>query len=131
MGVQALFSYTPVHYWITTPDERFEVRALLVVVANGVQYGNNARIAPAARLDDGALDLVVVEEQSRWRTLLQTPRLFNGTIAGAPGCSIRQVREATIACAEPMVFHVDGEPIQGGTELSARVHPGALKICVS
>ena len=131
MGVQALFSYEPATYTITTSDGRRDVRAVLVVLANGVQYGNNARVAPAARLDDGALDLVVVEERSRWRTLLQTPRLFNGTMARVPGCSIRQVREATIACTAPMVFHVDGEPIQGGHALTARVHPGALRICVS
>ena len=29
-----------------------------------------------------------------------------------------------------MIFHVDGEPMQGGTTLVARVHPGALRICV-
>ena len=28
------------------------------------------------------------------------------------------------------MFHVDGEPVQGGTRLEARVHPGALKVCV-
>jgi diacylglycerol kinase family enzyme len=29
-----------------------------------------------------------------------------------------------------MAFHVDGEPVEGGTRLEARVHPGALKVCV-
>jgi diacylglycerol kinase (ATP) len=101
-----------------------------VVIANGVQYGNGARIAPDARVDDGQLDLVVVEERSRVMTLCQTPRLFNGTMARVPGCSIRRIREATIASVDPMVFHVDGEPIQGGTTLVGRVHPGALRICV-
>ncbi len=72
---------------------RATVRAVLVVVANGVQYGNGARIAPDARVDDGQLDLVVVEERSRLMTLCQTPRLFNGTMARVPGCSIRRVRE--------------------------------------
>jgi hypothetical protein len=28
------------------------------------------------------------------------------------------------------MFHVDGEPVQGGSRLEARVHPGALKIAV-
>jgi diacylglycerol kinase (ATP) len=130
IGAQALFSYVPASYTITTDDWRATRQALLVVVANGVQYGNGARIAPGARLDDGQLDLVIVEERSRLMTVCQTPRLFNNTIARAPGCSIRRVREATIECAKPMIFHVDGEPIQGGTTLVARVHPAALRICV-
>jgi len=29
-----------------------------------------------------------------------------------------------------MTFHVDGEPVQGGTSLDVRVHPGALRIAV-
>ena len=44
---------------------RVDARALLVTVANSAQFGNGARIAPGARLDDGLLDLVVVEERSR------------------------------------------------------------------
>ena len=42
-------------------------RALLVTLANSSQFGNGARIAPRARLDDGRLDLVVFEESSRLR----------------------------------------------------------------
>ena len=48
----------------------FAGAALLVTLANSPQFGNGARIAPAARLDDGRLDLVVFEERSRVRTLL-------------------------------------------------------------
>jgi diacylglycerol kinase (ATP) len=131
VGMRALIDYVPAWYTISTPDVRLTVRAVIVVVANSVQYGNGARIAPGARVDDGELDLVVVEERSRLATFFQAPRLFNGSLDRAPGCSIRRIREVTIECSSPMVFHVDGEPIEGGTCLTARVHPGALKICVA
>ena len=39
---------------------RETMNAFLVVVANSDQYGNHARMAPGARVDDGLLDLVVV-----------------------------------------------------------------------
>jgi hypothetical protein len=29
-----------------------------------------------------------------------------------------------------MIFHVDGEPFEGGTELTARVRSDALRICI-
>ena len=131
LGVGAIFSYVPAWYTITTADVRLSVRAVLVVVANSVQYGNGAKIAPGARLDDGELDLVVVEERWRIATFCRTPRLFTGSLARAGGCSIRRIREATIECAEPMIFHVDGEPIAGSTRLDARVHPGALRVCIA
>ena len=73
--IRALTSYVPVQYRITSAGTVTNVRALLVTIANSAQFGNGARIAPGARLDDGLLDLVVIEERSRWQTLLQLPRL--------------------------------------------------------
>jgi diacylglycerol kinase (ATP) len=125
-----MLTYEPATYSISVADVRRSVRAVLVVIANSTQYGNGARIAPDARTDDGQLDLVVVEERSRFVTFCRTPRLFDGTVGRVPEYSIQPIREATIECPEPMVFHVDGEPVEGGTRLDARVHPGALRICV-
>ena len=132
IAAHALLTYTASRYTITASDDvRMTVRAVLVVMANSAQYGNGARIAPGARIDDGRLDLVVVEERSRFVTLCQTPRLFNGSVGRVPECSMHRVREVTVECDEPMLFHVDGEPVEGGRRLTARVHPGALKICVA
>jgi YegS/Rv2252/BmrU family lipid kinase len=130
IGLRALCRYTPAQYTITTAASRTVATALLVTIANSAQFGNGARIAPGARVDDGQLDLVIVEETSRWRTLCQVPRLFNGTVDRIAGCSIRRIERAAIECDRPMMFHVDGEPVQGGTFLRARVHPGALLVAV-
>ena len=130
VACRALFSYRAAQYAITTPEGRIDRRAILVTVANSAQFGNGACIAPGAQVDDGQLDLVIVEERSRLATLCQLPRLFNGTAERIRGYSIRRIRRVTIACDQPMLFHVDGEPVEGGTALTALVHPGALKICV-
>jgi diacylglycerol kinase family enzyme len=105
-------------------------RAVLVTVANSAQFGSGARIAPRALLDDGLLDLVVVEERARWRTVLNVRRLFDGTVEKIPGCSICHIQQATIESDQPMVFHVDGEPVEGGKRLSVRVLPAALRVAV-
>lgn len=134
---RALFRYIPADYRILidgaggpgdVAGTRLATRAVLVSIANGTQYGNNARIAPHAKFDDGLLDLVVVEERSRWRTLTQVPRLFNGTADAVPGCTITKIRYATIESDLPMTYHVDGESILGGTRVSVRVHPRAVWI---
>ena len=104
------------------------VAALLVTFANSAQFGNGARIAPRALIDDGLLDLVVFEEKSRLATLCRLPALFTGGVERVPGVSIRQVSEAVVESDAPMVFHVDGEPVQGATRLEARVHPGVLRV---
>lgn len=128
---RALLTYKAGRYTVTTGSSRVEVaRGVLVTVANSPQFGNGARIAPDARVDDGLLDLVIVDERSRTRTICGLPRLFRGTVGQMRGCSIVRIREATIQSDQPMTFHVDGEPVEGGRELLARVHPGALRVAI-
>ena len=129
---RALLSYVPSTYTIRADggEPRAPVRAVLVTVANSPEFGNGAIIAPGARVDDGELDLVVMEERSRLNTIVQLPRLFQGTVHRARGYSLQRIRQATIASSEPMTFHVDGEPVQGGTSLRVRVQPGALYVAV-
>lgn len=125
---RALFRYVPSVYRIASEEGTLEARAVLVTIANGTQYGNNARIAPKARLDDGLLDVVIVEESSRFRTLCNVPRLFSGAADRVPGYKVVRVRKGLVESDRPMTFHVDGEPVRGGTSLKIRVHPGALRI---
>ena len=130
IAARALTSYVPQRYRVTIGGVETAHRAIVVTIANSAQFGNNARIAPGALLDDGELDLVVVEERSRIATLAQLPRLFNGGVARVPGCTIRRITEVTIECDTPMAYHVDGEPVSSGTRLRARIHPGALRVAV-
>jgi len=125
---RALASYIPLSYRITIAGATREVRAILVTLANSAQFGNGALIAPGARVDDGELDLVVIEERSRFRTICGLPRLFNGTVSRITGCRITRLREVTIEADAPLTYHVDGEPVLGGATLRARVHPGALRV---
>jgi diacylglycerol kinase (ATP) len=127
---KALATYVPTRYRITSDGTCVDARAVLITIANSAQFGNGARIAPGARVDDGLLDLVVLEERWRLATISQLPRLFNGTVARIRGCTIRRIREVTIEADLPMTFHVDGEPVVGGNRLTARVHPGALRVAV-
>ena len=105
-------------------------RTLLIAIANGRQYGNGALIAPSARLDDGRLDVVIVQGRPMMRVLMQVPKVFAGRIDRVPGVSIHRVERVEITCGQPIVFHVDGEPCTGGQSLAAHVHPGALTVRV-
>ena len=125
-----LLTYEPGRYRVTGDLDRHVLRGVLVTLANSAQFGNGARIAPSARVDDGRLDLVVLDEASRIATICALPRLFTGGAARMSGVTIEQVQRVTIESESPMTFHVDGEPVKGGVRLDGRVHAGALRVCV-
>ncbi len=130
LSARELLTYRPGSYRIECGRESILHRALLVALANSPQFGNGARIAPSARLDDGRLDLVIYEEVSRFATICAMPRLFAGGIEAVRGLSVQQIERVRIDSEQPMTFHVDGEPVEGGTTLEARVLAGALRVCV-
>jgi YegS/Rv2252/BmrU family lipid kinase len=123
-----LFGFQADDHAIRADGQAMRSRALIIAIANARQYGNGAMIAPDARLDDGRLDLVVVEDRAAWRTLLQVPRLFNGRIARVPGVIITTAAEIEIDSTKPALCHVDGEPFLGGLTLVARVRAQALRV---
>ena len=120
-----LWRYECLHYSI---DGAQPLCALLLTFANTTQFGNGARIAPTARVDDGLLDLVTFAERSRFLTLWGLPSLFTGNAERVPGVSIRKVTGSVVESSTPMLFHVDGEPVQGDTRLEARIHAGVLRV---
>ncbi len=126
---RALPAYVPHRYDIVTADRRVTVCAVLVALANGSEFGNRVRIAPGASVDDGALDLVIVEFRSRVETMWNLQWVLRRSVDRSPIWSSRPVRAVAIDSDAPMIFHVDGEPIAGGTHLDARVHSGALRVC--
>lgn len=128
LGTDALLRYAPVAYTIDTPAGRRVTRALLVAIANSAQWGNNARIAPGAEVDDGRLDLVVVAERSPLSMAWHVPRLFTGTIGRMAGCTLERLERLTIEADAPIPYHLDGEPVEGGRRLEVRVRPGAIRV---
>ncbi len=130
IAVRRLMSFRATDYRVVADGKVIESRAIVIAIANGRQYGNGAAIAPAARIDDGLLEVVIVGERSALRALTQIPRLFSGRIGQVPGVSMLPARDVTIESAGRLVYHVDGEPCEGGTSVRARIRPGALRVRV-
>ena len=125
-----LLRYRSGRYTVAAGGRTIERRALFIEVANGRQYGNGAVVAPRARLDDGLLDLVTVDPIGPARAAWGLWRLFNGTIDRHRYVHCSQVGGVTISADRPLRFHVDGEAVQGGESLTAKIHAKALRVRV-
>ena len=121
-----LLRYKPVEYTIDIDGRTTHTPALVIALANSKQWGFGAQIAPGADLADGLLDFVVVQGRGFLGDALRVPSLFVGRISRQHGVDTQRIREVTIHSREAMLFHVDGEAMQGADTLTARVHPGAL-----
>jgi YegS/Rv2252/BmrU family lipid kinase len=104
--------------------------AFLVSVANSDQYGNHARLAPGARVNDGLLDLVAVRPPGLWGALPLVARLFLGTFDRSP--QVRRHRGARFIIHRPApgLIHTDGETHETGATVEVAVLPLSLRLLV-
>ncbi len=119
--------WRPVDYTLTVDGQAVPFTGHSVVVANSPWYGGGLRIAPAACLHDGLLDVVTIGALPRRRMLSVLSAMRRGTHLDLPGVTARRVREITIAAARPVPVYGDGEPLGRGP-VTVRVRPAALRL---
>ena len=128
-SLAALLSYRATSLTLTVDGVTREVRPLLVAFANARQYGNGALIAPRAQVDDGKIDVVVVDDRPLLGILWRVPALFNGSLDTVPGVSMDTAAVAQVTAAGTIRYHVDGEPCEASGTLTATARAGALMVC--
>lgn len=100
------------------------------VVANSSTFGGGMRIADGADMEDGRFDLVTVSGVSKWRLLLNFPKIYRGAHFGVEGVSRRLVRRVEASADGPVWLNIDGEAL-GRLPAVFEVRPRALPFLVS
>jgi YegS/Rv2252/BmrU family lipid kinase len=130
MACGVIRDLAPERVGVSTAGRREEFECLLVAVANSDQYGNNARIAPGARVDDGALDLVAVAPVGLAGALGLAARLFTGNFDRSPHVRRWQGGRFVIDRLRPGLIHTDGETHAAAARLEVVVRPRSLRVLV-
>lgn len=120
----------PSRFTIIAGETRHELAATTIAVANGPQYGSNARIAPRARLDDGRLDLTAVPRLTLLNSLPLITALFRGTLAKRSGVFMTTGERITVERAAPGPLHTDGEVHLAGAKVEFTVRPSSLSVLI-
>jgi YegS/Rv2252/BmrU family lipid kinase len=112
------------------PGERHSFAGYTVGACNSKTYGGGMRAAPDALLDDGLLDVVVLESVSKLRFLAKIlPKVFSGAHVREPSVKVFRAREVAIGADRPFTMYADGDPI-GKLPLRVRAIAGAVRVIV-
>lgn len=121
--------YERKYYRITLDHKVIERRAVLVTIANGSQWGNNAIIAPQANICDGKLDVVIITEIPPLMVPEVALMMFTGNFNLCRLVESYQCSSVKIECEEADYTHFDGEAAEITTQLDFHtVHKGLTVI---
>lgn len=123
--------YRPETYELEIDGSTSRYKAFLIACGNASQYGNNAYITPQATLNDGLLDVTILEPF----TVLDVPslafQLFNKTIDQNSRIKTFRCQSLRIHRSKPGVAHFDGDPIMMGEDIDVKIKQKGLKVIVS
>jgi YegS/Rv2252/BmrU family lipid kinase len=131
-ALRALLSWRPALFEIELdpPGESQSFLAYTVGACNSQTYGGGMRAAPDALLDDGLLDVVVLENVSKLGFLTKIlPKVFSGTHIHEPGVKVFRAREVSVSSDRPFTMYADGDPI-GQLPVRVRAVSGAVRVLV-
>jgi len=128
IGVKEFFLFRPEPLQVQIEDLHLKVSPLLITIANCRQYGGGAQIAPRAKIDDGLLDLCILNNMSLPWALLNLPKLFTGKIDSIPQMDYHQIGQAEIIREKPGPIHLDGDPFIETPTLKVSLLPKSLVV---
>lgn len=130
------FKAHPYQFQIILDGFSFYTDAFFVSIANSNQFGNNFTIAPQASLDDGLLDIVIVQKMSKAKLpfailqqirgnnelqeLVENLSQKNILYFQTPSLKIRNLKHAP--------FHIDGEPAETAEEFDVQLIRRCFKL---
>lgn len=134
-ALRALATYTPARFRVSVDGDARHYAAANVVLANSSYYGKGMKIAPHATLDDGLLDVIVIEAAGKLDLMRSLPRVYDGRHVELDQVTVLTGRRVEISADArvPVPVGGDGEllgVLPGNADAPAIVEilPGALSV---
>lgn len=130
--LKALATYSAKKVIIRVDEEEYHREAILVAVGNGRYIGGGMMVTPEAEIDDGILDICIVNKLSKPKLIALFPSIFKGEhIQIKPTVEYVKGKNIQIETLEDrLLINADGNII-GTTPASIKINGNKLKFIVN
>ena len=128
--LQSLFNYKPETYRILGEGIDITTEAFLITFANAGQWGYDAYIAPKASVQDGLMDIAIVNKFPLSAAPKLALNLFTHDIDENFYMSMVRSKAITLVRENAGAIHIDGDPFEMPTKLNIKIVEDGLKVLV-
>ena len=117
----------PYHLTIEIDGRIMERENVFVEISNSRYTGKDFLMAPSAKLDDGLLDITLLNKLSRGKVLQCLPKIFTGAHGTMKEVEMFQAKQIKIKTSVPKILTPDGQ-LMGSTPIEVKCLPRALEV---
>jgi diacylglycerol kinase (ATP) len=125
--LETLLRYRSEALTVTVDGQSTTRPTLLLAAGNAPRYAGGIRICPAARMDDGLLQVIWVRGLPRLKVLPLLAQAYQGKHVDNPAVETRMAAALAVTGPRHLFVHADGE-LLGHLPLTIRVVPEALRV---
>lgn len=109
LAYNMLYTYRTPRVQLHLDGRLFDQPITLCTIGNGRCSGGSFWLTPHAQIDDGLLDVCLVDGLSKARMLGLVPRVMAGTHIHDRAVKVIHAQQVTITSDDPLPVHADGE----------------------
>ncbi len=131
-AISTFFTFCPFSVVLETTEKNYHFHKMIIgLVANGKYFGSGMCVAPEAKLDDGMMDLIMVEKMGIGDFFKMIPPLYKGEKIINESILRLKTRKFYVqpTSAKLVYIELDGEQ-PGILPASFELIPKALNVCV-
>ncbi|MCX6292424.1 MAG: YegS/Rv2252/BmrU family lipid kinase [Bacteroidetes bacterium] len=124
------YKYKPFRYELCVDGNEFQKECFLLTFANSSQFGNNAVIAPFADVQDGIIDISMMNKFPVYAAPHLIWRLMHNIIHQSKYYTGMTGEDIVLKNKNFIKGHIDGEPVTFNSDLHIKIIPKSLNVLV-
>ncbi|HZJ83487.1 MAG TPA: diacylglycerol kinase family protein [Clostridia bacterium] len=121
------FTYKFKNISVTLDDLKFKEKIFLLAIANGTHYGGGMKVNPNGSLDDGYLDVIIINSLPRYKIPFLMTKFIKGKYQDLPFVKTYRCKKVTVDSLDKLVINADGD-ILASTPATFTARPLALNV---
>lgn len=109
---RVLLNSHPKEFNLSLDGKARRIKAWLISIGNGKQFGGGMKILPTADVSDGLFDICVIKDIKKWAVIYYLPLVIQGKHLKLPDVAVYRAKEVEISCLG-CLGHADGEIMRG------------------
>jgi diacylglycerol kinase (ATP) len=123
--LSCLFTFKSHNFVVKYQDKEEHHYGLIAAIGNGKQIGSGIKLFPDAKVDDGLLDLFIVDYLTKWKTLKTFLQLMKGKVNSKEVTQVRCTEVTFIPEAKEYTIQAEGE-LYDNLPMKAHIVPSGL-----
>lgn len=122
--------YKQKKYKLVIDGKKSKIKAMMINFANTDQFGYNTSIAPEAKVNDGLIDVCILQKPPIIKIPYIVHLLFHKKIHHSKYMDLIKARKVVVTQNKNRMINVDGEALKLGKKIRVKINPSSLKVIV-